>query len=56
MYEVSAPTRTSGFFKIFSSFDNVKHVFVYLKKSYCDANGSRHVETTPYKMDTFGLD
>ena len=44
------------FFQISASIDNVKYVFVYLKKSYCDANGSRHEETTPYKMDTFSLD
>ena len=56
MYEVSPPTRTSGFFQISASIDNVKYVFVYLKKSYRDANGSRHEETTPYKMDTFSLD
>ena len=32
MYNVSAPTTTSGFFQISSSIDNVKHIFVYLKK------------------------
>ena len=31
---------------------------MYLKKSYStrNANGFRHEETTPYKMDTFSLD
>ena len=32
MYEVSAPTTTSGFFQISASIDNVKHIFIYLKK------------------------
>ena len=32
MYNVSAPTNTSGFFQISSSIDNVKHIFVYLTK------------------------
>ena len=31
MSQVSPPTRTSGFFQISSSIDNVKHIFVYLK-------------------------
>ena len=56
MYNVSAPTNTSGFFQISSSIDNVKHIFVYLKNSYRDDNGHRHAETTPYKMDTFSLE
>ena len=33
MYEVSAPTTTSGFFQISASIDNVKHIFFYLKKT-----------------------
>ena len=41
MYNVSAPTNTSGFFQISSSIDNVKHIFVYLKNSYRDANDHR---------------
>ena len=41
MYNVSAPTNTSGFFQISSSIDNVKHIFVYLKKSYRDDDGHR---------------
>ena len=32
MYEVSAFTTASGFFQISASIDNVKHIFVYLKK------------------------
>ena len=56
LYEVSQPTRTSGYFQISASIDNVKYVFVYLKKSYRNASGFRHEETTPYKMDPFSLD
>ena len=56
LYEVSQPTRTSGYFQISASIDNVKCVFVYLKKNYRDSNGFRHEETTPYKMDTLSLD
>ena len=56
MYNVSAPTNTSGFFQISSSIDNVKHIFIYLKNSYRDDDGHRHAETTPYKMDTFSLE
>ena len=33
LYEVSQPTQTSGYFQISASIDNVKYVFVYLKKS-----------------------
>ena len=43
-------------FQISAGIDNVKHIFVYLKKSYRNANGSRHAETSPYKMDTYSLD
>ena len=56
MYEVSAPPTASGFLQISARIDNVKHIFVYLKKSDRNANGSRHAETTPYKMDTYSLD
>ena len=55
MYNVSAPTNTSGFFQISSSIDNVKHIFIYLKNSYRDDNGQRHAETSPYTMNTFAL-
>lgn len=50
LHEVSAPTRTSGFFQISASIDNVKHFF------YRDENGSRHAENSPYTMNTFSLD
>ena len=55
MYNVSAPTTTSGFFQISSSIDNVKHIFVYLKNSYRDDDGFRQSENSPYTMDTFSL-
>ena len=55
MYNVSAPTNTSGFFQISSSIDNVKHIFVYLKNSYRDANDHRQAEKSPYTMNTFSL-
>ena len=55
MYNVSAPTVTSGFFQISSSIDNVKHIFVYLKNSYRDANDHRQAENSPYTMNTFSL-
>ena len=55
MYNVSAPTNTSGFFQISSSIDNVKHIFVYLKNSYRNANDHRQAEKSPYTMNTFSL-
>ena len=55
MYNVSAPTNTSGFFQISSSIDNVKHIFVYLKNSYRDVNDHRQAENSPYIMNTFSL-
>ena len=55
MYNVSAPTNTSGFFQISSSIDNVKHIFVYLKNSYRNAEFQRQAETSPFIMDTFSL-
>ena len=55
MYNVSAPTTTSGFFQISSSIDNVKHIFVYLKNSYRDENNHRQAENSPYTMNTFSL-
>ena len=55
MYNVSAPTTTSGFFQISSSIDNVKHIFVYLKNSYRDVNDQRQAENSPYTMNTFIL-
>ena len=55
MYNVSAPTNTSVFFQISSSIDNVKHIFVYLKNSYRNANDHRQAENSPYTMNTFSL-
>ena len=55
MYNVSAPTNTSGFFQISSSIDNVKYIFVYLKNSYRNVQGYRQAENTPYTMNTFAL-
>ena len=43
------------FFQISSSIDNVKHIFVYLKNSYRDANDHRQAEMSPYTMNTFSL-
>ena len=57
MYEVSPAIRnSSGFFQISASIVNVRHVFVYLKKSYRDANGHGQNENSPYTMNTFALD
>ena len=56
MYNVSAPTNTSGFFQISSSIDNVKHIFIYLKESYRAAEHHRQAENSPYTMNTFSLD
>ena len=55
MYNVSAPTNTSGFFQISSNIDNVKHIFVYLKNSYRNVNDHRQAENSPYTMNTFSL-
>ena len=55
MYNVSAPTNTSGFFQISSSIDNVKQIFVYLKNSYRNVEFHRQVENSPYTMNTFTL-
>ena len=50
MYEVSAPTRSSGFFQISSSIDNVKAIFIYLQR-----NKSNNAESNPYEFDTYKL-
>ena len=55
MYDVSAPARASGFFQISASIDNVKHIFIYLKKSYRNANNIRHDETSPYYIYSYIL-
>ena len=51
MYEVSPPTRNAIKW-LFSNY-NVKHAFVYLKKSYHNANGHRQNESSLYTMNTF---
>ena len=50
MYQVSAPTRYSGFFQISSSIDNVKAIFVYLQRAKTD-----NINMNPYLFDTFKL-
>ena len=50
MYQVSAPTHSSGFFQISPSIDNVKAIFVYLQRAKSD-----NPETNPYEYDTFNL-
>ena len=50
MYNKSAPTKVSGYFQITPSVDNVKHVFVYLKRIIND-----NEEDSPYLMNTFKL-
>ena len=50
MYEVSGPTRNSGFFQISSSIDNVEHIFVYLQR-----NKTNNANANPYLYDTFKL-
>ena len=53
MYAQSAPSRSSDYFQISSSIDNVKHIFVYLKRSAPPNNDE--AENNPYLMDTFKL-
>ena len=50
MYQVSAPTRNSGFFQISSSIDNVKAIFVYLQRAKTDDDTEN-----PYLFDTYKL-
>ena len=50
MYQVSAPTHSSGFFQISSSIDNVKHIFVYLQR-----DKTNNTLANPYLYDTFKL-
>lgn len=50
MYELSAPTHSSGFFQISSSIDNVKAIFVYLQRAK-----SNNDESNPYELDTFNI-
>ena len=51
MYIASHPTQSSGFFQISASIDNVKHIFVYLKRT----NDNAKEEDSPYLMNTFKL-
>ena len=53
MYNKSAPTKVSGYFQITPSVDNVKHVFVYLKR--IDPPNNDNEEDSPYLMNTFKL-
>ena len=53
MYELSAPTQSSGFFQISSSIDNVKHISVCLKRTAPPNDDI--AEDSPYLMDTFKL-
>ena len=50
MYQVSGPSRSSGFFQISSSIDNVKSVFVYLQRAKTD-----NASANPYIFDTYKL-
>ena len=50
MYEVSAPTHSSGFFQISSSIDNVKAIFVYLQRAKTD-----NAVANPYLFDTYKI-
>ena len=50
MYEVSAPTHSSGFFQISSSIDNVKAIFVYLQRAKSNNAGAN-----PYEFDTYNI-
>ena len=50
MYEVSAPTNSSGFFQISSSIDNVEHIFIYLQRAK-----SNNASANPYLFDTYKI-
>ena len=50
MYEVSAPTHSSGFFQISSSIDNVKAIFVYLQRAK-----TNNALENPYLYDTYKI-
>ena len=53
MYNESPPTKVSGYFQITPSVENVKHVFVYLKRT--DPPNNNNAEDSPYLMNTFKL-
>ena len=50
MYNASAPTRSSGFFQISPSIDNVKAIFVYLQRVKTENENEN-----PYHFDTYKL-
>ena len=50
LYEVSKPTRNSGFFQISSSIDNVKAIFVYLQR-----DKTNKPDKNPYIFDTYKI-
>ena len=50
MYQVSAPTQSSGFFQTSPSIDNVKPVFVYLQRAKTE-----NEDENPYHFDTYKL-
>ena len=50
MYQVSGALRSSGFFQISSSIDNVKSVFVYLQRAK-----TNNASANPYIFDTYKL-
>ena len=51
MYQVSAPTHSSGFFQISSSIDNVTDISIYLQRAK-----TNNADENPYLFDTFKLD
>ena len=50
MYQVSGPSRSSGFFQISPSTDNVQAAFVYLQRAK-----TNNASANPYIFDTFKL-
>ena len=46
LYTESNPTKSSGFFRISSSIDNLKHIFVYLKNTNAPNNNSRQQDNS----------
>ena len=53
MYESSAPTQSSGFFQTLSTISNVKHIFVYLKRT--DPPNDDIADDSPYLINTYKL-
>ena len=48
MYNVQHQQTQVVFSRYHHSIDNVKHIFVYLKNSYRDANDHRQAEMSPF--------